>query len=424
MPIRTMAVVPSNTAGTGGALTDVTAVNYAASNGYSSKYHLYAAGLDWMKPVGLLIHFHGDGAFEYNNPTSSWMLGGANGLIAQAKARNMILLVPLTPDDAVGRFTWWAWYGKEENPRYARDLIAYILGRYKIDKKRIWLSGYSGGSQFITRYLLPHFGVDLGIVGGGFICFAGGQAPAESFAPYNPSFKAAWHCRWVVGALDDGTGSGDGFNAIAASNVGAAWYSGQGFATEVTQLAGLGHDLNGLYGPHTGAQIDARPVPKTLAQVTALRYNGQTVKEARMMIGGVMRQVYPLFAAVGMLKSGSSTTASSGTLKQVTGMIADPTFSGSTVTLNALSVTQSKTDATIEMSVNCSNNFTTTVTVAAYKNGAPLGSPLTRTGGSGTFTVSGTATGTVAAGDLITLMVAAANGTTTINTADTYLRVT
>ncbi|WP_415395208.1 hypothetical protein ACMTN4_07510 [Rhodococcus globerulus] len=294
MPLRTMAVVPANTAGTGGALTDVTGVNYSSpTNSYSSKYHLYAAGLDWTKPVGLMVHFHGDGAFEYNNPTSSWMLGGANGMIAQAKARNMLLLVPLTPDDAVGRFTWWAWYGKEENPRYAKDLIAYILGRYKIDKKRIWLSGYSGGSQFITRYLLPHFGVDLGIVGGGFICFGGGQAPAASFEPYNPAFKAAWHCRWVVGALDDGTGSGDGFNAIAASNVGAAWYSGQGFTTEVTQLAGLGHDLDGLYGPHTGAEIDARPVPKTLAQVTAARFNNQTVKEARMMINGVMTQVYP-----------------------------------------------------------------------------------------------------------------------------------
>ena len=293
MPIRTMAVAPSNTTGSGGALTDVTGVNYAASNGYSSKYHLYAAGLDWTKPVGLMVHFHGDGAFEYNNPTSTWMLGGANGLIAQAKARNMILLVPLTPDDAVGRFTWWAWYGKEENPRYARDLIAYILGRYKIDRKQIWLSGYSGGSQFITRYLLPHFGVDLGIVGGGFIAFAGGQAPAASFAPYNPSFKGEWHCRWVVGALDDGTGSSDGFNAIAAANAGAAWYAGQGFSTEVTQLAGLGHDLNGLYGPHTGAEIDARPVPKTLATVTAMRYNGQNVKEARTMIDGVLTRVFP-----------------------------------------------------------------------------------------------------------------------------------
>ena len=293
MPIRTMAVVPSNTIGSGGALTDVTGVNYSASNAYSSKYHLFAAGLDWTKPVGLLVHFHGDGAFEYNNPTNAWMLGGTNGMIAHAKARNMILLVPLTPDDAVGRFTWWTWYGKEENPRYARDLIAYILGRYKIDKKRIWLSGYSGGSQFITRYLLPHFGVDLGIVGGGFICFGGGQAPAASFSPYNPAFKAAWHCRWVVGALDDGTESGsDGFNAIAAANAGAAWYAGQGFVTEVTQLAGKGHDLNGLYGPHTAAEIDARPVPKTLTQMKKLRFNGQNIREARMMIDGVMTTVY------------------------------------------------------------------------------------------------------------------------------------
>lgn len=130
------------------------------------------------------------------------------------------------------------------------------------------------------------------------------------------------------------------------------------------------------------------------------------------------------YTPVGMLKSGSTTTASSGTLKQVTGMIADPAYPGSSVSLNALSIGQAKVDATIAMSVNCTNAFNTTVTVAAYKNGAPLGTALTRTGSSGTFIVSGTTTGTVAAGDLITLMCSAANGTTTINVADTFLRVT
>lgn len=131
-----------------------------------------------------------------------------------------------------------------------------------------------------------------------------------------------------------------------------------------------------------------------------------------------------MHAPVGMLKSGSATTATSGTLKQVTGMIADPTYPGSTVTVNALSVIQDQPDATITMSVNCQNSFSTTVTVAAYKNGALLGTALTRTGSSGTFTVSGTTTGAVASGDLISLMVSAVNGTTTINVADTYLRVT
>ncbi|MDV8066377.1 hypothetical protein R4P64_07660 [Rhodococcus sp. IEGM 1366] len=268
VPVQEARTISVGSGGTGGALTDVTAISFTATNGYASKYHLYAAGLDWSKPVGLVVHFHGDGAFEYTNPTSAWSLGGASGLIAQAKARNMVLVVPLTPDDAVGRLTWWEWYGKEENPRYAKDLIAYLMGRYNLDRKKIWLSGFSGGSQFITRYLLPHFGVELGILGGGFIVFGGGGAPATSFAPYDPTFKSGWHCRWVAGANDNGSEPGDGFNAIEAANAGAAWYAAQGFATEVTLIPGKGHDLDGLYGPNLGAEIDARPPKGDWATVT------------------------------------------------------------------------------------------------------------------------------------------------------------
>jgi hypothetical protein len=285
MLIRSKVIVPTNTAGTGGALTDTTNIGFSATNAYSSTYHLYAAGLDWSKPVGLIAHFHGDEAFEYSNPTSAWMLGGANGLIAKAKAHNMILLVPLTPDDeTVNGITWWKWYGKEENPRYARDLIGHILGRYKIDLKRIWLSGYSGGSQFITRYLLPHFGAELNIAGGGFIVFGGGQAPASTFAPYNPAFKANWHCRWVDGALDDGSGSGDGFNAIAAAQAGKAWYESQGFATELTLIPGLGHDLDGLYGGYVDSEILAHPVPHTVTTLPEIFFSGASMKTAALKI--------------------------------------------------------------------------------------------------------------------------------------------
>lgn len=289
MLIRSKVIVPTNTAGTGGALTDVTGVGYTATNAYSSTYHLYAAGLDWTKPVGLLTHFHGDGAAEYITPASTWMLGGANGLIAKAKALNMILLVPLTPDDeTVNGITWWRWYGKEENPRYAKDLITYILGRYKIDRKRIWFSGYSGGSQFVTRYLLPHFGVDLGIIGGGFIAFSGGQAPSATFEPYNPTFKNQWHCRWVVGALDDGSGSGDGFNAISAANVGKAWYAAQGFVTELTLIPGLAHDLNGLFGGYVSSEILAHPVPHTVTQLPEILFSGASMKTAALKVPGLL----------------------------------------------------------------------------------------------------------------------------------------
>ncbi|MCD2153492.1 hypothetical protein LQL77_07180 [Rhodococcus cerastii] len=106
-------------------------------------------------------------------------------------------------------------------------------------------------------------------------------------------------------------------------------------------------------------------------------------------------------------------------------MVADPAFPGSTVTSNGVTILQSKSDATITMSVNCTNPFTTTTSVAAFKNGVQIGTTLTRTGGSATFTITGQVTGAaVTAGDVITLMASAATGTTTINVADTFLNVT
>lgn len=130
------------------------------------------------------------------------------------------------------------------------------------------------------------------------------------------------------------------------------------------------------------------------------------------------------YPPAGMIKSGSSTTAASGSLKQVSGMIADPAFPGSSVISNALRPLVAGTDVTFTFSVNCTNNFTTTTTAAVYKNGALVGTTFTRTGGSATFIITGSVTGSVAANDLITLMVSAANGTTTILTANTWLNVT
>ncbi|MBJ7481113.1 MAG: hypothetical protein JHC75_25965 [Rhodococcus sp.] len=167
----------------------------------------------------------------------------------------------------------------------------------------------------------------------------------------------------------------------------------------------------------------------TLTGLAAVISSGSTVSASTtpaLTLTGLAADVQTIhFTPVGMLKSGSSSTVSSGSLKLVTGMVADPAFPGSTVTSNGVTILQSKSDATITMSANCTNNFTTTVTVAAYKNGVQIGTALTRTGGSGTFTITGSVTGAaVTAGDVITMMASAANGTTTINVADTFLNVT
>src|SRR5829696_5201389 len=49
----------------GGGLTDLTFQTYTSPTGKSGKYHLWASGLDTTRPIGLMLQFHGDGAFEF-----------------------------------------------------------------------------------------------------------------------------------------------------------------------------------------------------------------------------------------------------------------------------------------------------------------------------------------------------------------------
>ena len=60
--------------------------------------HLYAAGLDWSRPVGLLVYADGSGEYGLENPRSSYLLGGDKGLAAVAKRANMVLLTPFSPN--------------------------------------------------------------------------------------------------------------------------------------------------------------------------------------------------------------------------------------------------------------------------------------------------------------------------------------
>jgi hypothetical protein len=85
------------TGGTGGPLTDRTSVSYTNTAGTTSVGHIYAAGLDWSKPVGLLLYTDGSGEFGLANTSSSYLLAGGNGLIAKAKKHNMILVTPRAP---------------------------------------------------------------------------------------------------------------------------------------------------------------------------------------------------------------------------------------------------------------------------------------------------------------------------------------
>ena len=252
-------VLRAPSGGSGGALSDVQGVAFTASNAYSSKYHLWAAHVDVSKPIGLIVWFHGDGGYEYKNPGDSFYLAGSDGIIAQARGTNSVLIVPATPDDAAGRWTWWQWGSKGANPQYASELIQSITRAYNVDMRRVWLCGFSGGAEFLSLYLLRYWGDAMGLKGGGCLMVGGGTV-LETSTDFPASFKPDWAWEWRVGELDTGRDAsgqpiGDGFDAVTAATHGEAKYRSWGWNTKLTILPGKGHTtgMSGLYGAQIAA---------------------------------------------------------------------------------------------------------------------------------------------------------------------------
>ena len=250
--------------GSGGSRADAKEMWFQSSNGYGSYYHRYVSHVDWSKPVGLMFWFHGDGGYEFDSPEDPFYLGGPNGVTAKARESNSILIVPGTPDDGELRGgTWWKWGTKDSNSRYVKELFTHITSTYNVDLYRVWFMGFSGGAEFITLYLLGHWGDEMGIKGGGCLMIGGGTEPpvAEDFsAPY----KDHWVWEWRVGELDTGRDSkgrtlGDGFDAVSAARGGEQWFRERGWKTTLEIVPGKGHLMPQFYGELVRRTLDGNP---------------------------------------------------------------------------------------------------------------------------------------------------------------------
>jgi hypothetical protein len=240
----TVAVPPASAA----PMVDRTNVAFSAG-GLSSQYHVYAGGLDVTQPLGLLLQFHGDGAYEFLHPSSSYSLGGSNGIVAKAREHNLITVPVLSPDK-VGSVTWWE--SGSENADYVEALLAHLRSEYPaIRSDRIWLVGYSGGAQFITQFYLPKHSDT--IAGGGSVVFGGGGSPRVVVKPFASALKSAFPMHWYTGLADDG--SGGSYNALRDARAGSAFYRDRGFVVDLETPSGVGHGLSGRFGPIVGRHL-------------------------------------------------------------------------------------------------------------------------------------------------------------------------
>jgi hypothetical protein len=238
------------TGGSGGALTDSTFLSY--SNGqYTSRYHLYAAGLDWKRPVGLLVYTDGSGEYGLKNPGSTYLLAGTNGLINVAKRNNMVLLTPLSPNPACSDGDGSCWYLGD--PRgyatWSAGLVKQVESRYNIAKNRVALGGYSSGAQWLTEYFAPGGHAADIMTDGVAVAISYGGSPKVT-ANFTPSFKANVHFNWNTGDRDAAYTTTSAYGVRAGYN----WYTGNGFATSLDLISGLGHSRSD-FGRVMEAQI-------------------------------------------------------------------------------------------------------------------------------------------------------------------------
>lgn len=241
-----------NTGGSGGELSDQTFKSFS-SDGYTSRYHLYAAGLDWSKPVGVLIYADGSGEYGLKNPGSTYLMSGSNGLIATAKNNNMILLTPFSPNTACSDGDGSCWYLGDPvgYAKWAESLVRYVYGRYPVDKSRIAFGGYSSGAQLATEYWVPSGAAQRTMSDGVVVAISYGGSPKMTQVNYTADFKSKVHMNWNVGSRDSAYTTSSSYGVKAGYN----YYTNNGFSTSLKVIDGLGHSRSGQFGGIMNEQI-------------------------------------------------------------------------------------------------------------------------------------------------------------------------
>lgn len=202
------------------------------AEGRTGQYHVIDAGVDPSRPVGLVIHLHGDGAAEYHDPG-----GRTTCLAAVAASHNDLLVVPRTPD-TTGVPTWWEDLGGQR--KWLTALVTErLLPELPVDRERITWTGYSGGAEMLS------YGILAGpreLVTAGAAMVGGGGAPGALDTPATAKQRENLRMWWITGRRDTGKDPEASFDAVRAAEAGAEFYDDAGFQqVRLDLLAGRTH---------------------------------------------------------------------------------------------------------------------------------------------------------------------------------------
>lgn len=235
----------ANSGGSGGSYADAittTPRSFTDSAGTSTTYRFWGSHVTAATKtagVPLCIHLHGDGGYEYENPTT-WT---APQYMQVAKDIGGIGVIPYAMDMEYGYESWWS---GTRGANWVANLIVELCRIYNIDKRQIYLSGFSGGAVIIAEDIMARHHAK--ILGGGAMLLGGGQ-PGTQVGTYSAALLADFPMHWHVGTLDVAGNTADGYDGKGAAESGEAAYRARGFKTKLTYIQGENHSQSEDNGP-------------------------------------------------------------------------------------------------------------------------------------------------------------------------------
>ena len=231
------------------------AFSYTDSDDETSDCIFYAAG---DAPVGLVVYLDGDGHPFHNQggqssaERSGGGLAGDGGVVEAAGARGYDVVSVRSPGD---EGIWWV-DDQDGKVRYLEEALDYVAVECGANTERVWLVGYSGGSEFVSQWFFPAYAERMD--GGGFVLFGGGDAPDSSTVTFSDDVKERLRLNWVTGTRDVPSDSADGFDGIGRARNSLAYYRSAGFRHTWSEWPDDDHgSITEKFGHYVGRVLDA-----------------------------------------------------------------------------------------------------------------------------------------------------------------------
>ena len=237
------------------AATPSTPFTFTASNGSSSGCRFYSAG---ATKAGLVVYLDGDGHPFHNQggqssaERSGGGLAGDGGVVEAAGARGYDVVSVRSPGD---EGIWWV-DDQDGKVRYLEEALDYVAVECGANTERVWLVGYSGGSEFISQWFFPAYAERM--AGGGFILFGGGDAPEEEGTEtFSGDAKERLSLNWVTGTRDVPGNSVDRFDGFGHARNSLNYYRAAGFRHTWSEWPDDDHDsITEQFGRYVGRVLD------------------------------------------------------------------------------------------------------------------------------------------------------------------------